>query len=134
VPIVTVHGARGRAKIRAYLKAMPPLHRARMLELRKAIQSAAPKAKEVYRLDAPGFDLDDWPLVGYSAWRNWVSLYPSREAIAKLPESAFGGRVHFNGTVRFALDEPIAAKLVQRLVKERIPVLREEKHRDEFWM
>ena len=130
----TIHGARGRAKVRAYLKAMPPLHRKRMLELRKAIKTAAPKAKEVYRLESPGFFLDDWDLVGYSAWRNWVSLYPGPAAIKRVRKSEFEGRTFFNGTVRFPLDEPIPVKLVRRLVEERIPILREEKFRDEFWM
>jgi uncharacterized protein YdhG (YjbR/CyaY superfamily) len=113
------------AKVRAYLEALPGDAREHVRQLRDAIRAAVPGATESFGYGMPAFALGGKPFVWYGAWKRHSSFYPlsgaTRQALAAELE---GYETSGKGTIRFRLDEPVPAALVQRLVKARIAELR----------
>lgn len=113
------------SQVRAYLEALPGDAREHLRQLRDAIRAAAPGAVESFGYGMPAFALGGKPFVWYGAWKRHCSLYPvgvaTRQALAVELE---GYETSGKGTIRFRLDEPLPAALVQRLVKARIAELR----------
>jgi len=100
----------------AYLAALPKNQRAALEKLRKTIRAAAPKAEEVISYGIPAFYYQGYGLVWYAAWKSHCSLYPISGAIKR----ELKGYDTAKGTIRFAVDEPLPATLVRKLVKARI--------------
>jgi uncharacterized protein YdhG (YjbR/CyaY superfamily) len=113
------------SQVRAYLEALPGDAREHIQQLRDAIRAAAPGAVESFGYGMPAFALGGKNFVWYGAWKHHSSLYPvsetTRQALAAELE---GYETSGKGTIRFRLDEPLPAALVQRLVKARIAELR----------
>jgi uncharacterized protein YdhG (YjbR/CyaY superfamily) len=102
--------------VEAYLAALPKGQRAALEKLRKIIRVAAPKAEEVISYGIPAFWYQGYGIVWYAAWKNHCSLYPISGAITR----ELKGYDTAKGTIRFAVDEPLPAALVKKLVKARI--------------
>ena len=62
--------------VEAYLKSLPPDHRAAVQTLRETIASAAPEAEEGITYSMPGFLLDGRGLVSYAAFKDHYSFFP----------------------------------------------------------
>jgi uncharacterized protein YdhG (YjbR/CyaY superfamily) len=102
-----------------YLALLSDEKRAALQKLRRAIQSAAPKAEECISYQIPAFRLGGRMLVAFGAAANHCAFYPG----------AFPVKVHKNelkaydtskGTIRFQADSPLPTTLVRKLVKARI--------------
>jgi len=100
----------------AYLSALPNEQRAALDRLRKIIRAAAPMAEEVISYGIPAFYIQGYGLVWFAAWKNHCSLYPISGAITR----ELKGYNTAKGTIRFAVDEPLPAMLVRKLVKARM--------------
>lgn len=106
----------GLKDVEAYLAALPSDQRAALQKLRNTLRAAAPKAEEVISYGIPAFYYQGYGLVWYAAWKSHCSLYPISGAIKR----EFKGYDTPKGTIRFAVDEPLPAALVKKLVKARL--------------
>lgn len=102
--------------VETYLAALPKGQRAALEKLRKIIRAAAPKAEEVISYGIPAFYYQGYGLVWYAAWKDHCSLYPISGAIKR----ELKGYNTAKGTIRFAVDKPLPAPLVRKLVRARI--------------
>jgi len=88
-------------------------------KLRRAIQSAAPKAQECISYGIPAFRLDGRLLVAFGAAANHCAFYPGAYPI-KAHKGELEAYSTSKGTIRFPARSPLPAKLVRNLVKARI--------------
>jgi uncharacterized protein YdhG (YjbR/CyaY superfamily) len=102
-----------------YLAPLSEDKRAALQKLRKAIQSAAPKAEECISYQIPTFRLDGRMLVSFGAATKHCAFYPGA-----LPIATHGAELAAydtsKGTIRFPADRPLPSTLVRKLVKIRI--------------
>lgn len=101
-----------------YLAAVSEDKRAALEKLRRAIKSAAPKAKECISYQLPAFRLNGKLLVAYGAARNHCAFYPG--SVVQALKDELKNYDTSKGTIRFPADKPLPAALVRRLVKLRI--------------
>jgi uncharacterized protein YdhG (YjbR/CyaY superfamily) len=107
------------ASVDDYLAALPDDKRAALQKLRATIRTAAPMATEKISYGMPAFH-HRGNLVYYAAFKEHCSFFPgSTKVIADHAEDLAGFEVA-KGTIRFRVDEPLPARLVKQIVKERI--------------
>lgn len=104
--------------VNAYLRAVPPVPRAALQKLRRAIKAAAPEATEVISYGIPMFKHHGM-LVGYAAFKEHCSLFMATKATRALQKALARYDVS-KGTIRFTAEKPLPAALVRKLVKLRI--------------
>ena len=102
-----------------YLAPLSPEKRAALEQLRRAIQSAAPRAEECISYDVPGFRLGRRLLVSFGAATNHCAFYPGAAPI-RAHRAALKAYSTSTGTIRFPIDQPLPAALVRKLVKTRV--------------
>ncbi|GJQ35321.1 MAG: hypothetical protein JETCAE01_13310 [Anaerolineaceae bacterium] len=99
-----------------YFAACPPESQAYLQEIRKLIRRLVPDAMERISYQIAAFERNGKNLIHFAGWNKHVSLYPvpaGSEAFERQIEKYVDGK----GTVKFALDEPLPIKLIERVVK-----------------
>ena len=99
-----------------YIAACPPDSHAYLRQIRKLIRSLVPDAKERISYQMAAFERNGKNFIHFAGWKKHVSLYPvpaGSEAFRRQIEKYMDGK----GTVKFALDEPLPIKLIERVVK-----------------
>ncbi len=109
----------GRAKVDAYLAAVPADKRAALQELRDTIRAAAPAAEEVISYGMPAFR-QNGILVYYAAFADHCSFFPASVVTARKFARELKPFAAGKGTFRFTPEKPLPAGLVKRLVKARV--------------
>jgi uncharacterized protein YdhG (YjbR/CyaY superfamily) len=102
-----------------YLKRYPENVRSTLSSLRKWIREAAPKSEETISYHIPTFKYKG-PLVGFGATKKHCAFYVMSNSALKSFKEELKDYDVSTGTVRFSHDTPLPAKLVKRIVKERI--------------
>jgi uncharacterized protein YdhG (YjbR/CyaY superfamily) len=103
-----------------YLAGLPEEARVTLEKVRKTIKAAAPKAIEVISYQIPTFKMNGRPLVGFAAFKTHCSFFPMSSSVIEAYKDELKQYVTSKGTIRFALDKPLPAALVKKLVKARI--------------
>ena len=118
----TKHGANleGVAAVEAYLAKVPEPAQTTLRRVRAMIKTAAPKeATEQLSYGIPAFRYKG-ALVAYAAFKNHCSFFPMQASlIDELKEKLKAYRTA-KGTLQFALDKPLPAALVKKMVKSRV--------------
>lgn len=101
-----------------YLATLPEQPRATLEKVRQAIKAAAPKADEGISYQMPMYKQHGM-VIGFAAFKNHCSIFPGTKAITSHKDELKGYQTA-KGTIRFAIDKPLPAALVKKLVKERV--------------
>ena len=111
--------------VEEYLAGTPEPQRSNLKKVRAVIQSVLPEeATEVIAYRIPCVKYKGM-LLGYAAFANHCSMFgmsstllgPLKEELKKYPTS--------KGTIRFAIDKPLPATLIKKLVKSAVAEKRE---------
>ncbi|HNB41183.1 MAG TPA: DUF1801 domain-containing protein [Anaerolineales bacterium] len=104
-----------------YIVACPPESQDYMQQIRKLIRSLVPDAKERISYQMAAFERNGKNFIHFAGWKKHVSLYPV-PAGSEAFEREIAKYVDGKGTVKFALDEPLPIKLIERVVKLHLAV------------
>ena len=106
------------ANVEAYLKSLPDAQRNALRKVRAQIKAAAPGAEEYFGYGMIGFRWLGHPLIYLGASTNHCALYGARADDALADQ--LKGYKQSKGTIQFAPDKPIAARIVAAIVKARM--------------
>ncbi|HWT66155.1 MAG TPA: DUF1801 domain-containing protein [Terracidiphilus sp.] len=116
----TKAGADGSAAVEAYLARVPEPARATLGKIRTSIRAAAPEdAAECISYGMPAFRYKG-ALVGYAAFKNHCSFFPMQASLIDQMKDELAAYRTAKGTLQFALDKPLPAALVKKMVKARV--------------
>jgi uncharacterized protein YdhG (YjbR/CyaY superfamily) len=88
--------------------------------IRGVIRSVVPKeTTEVISYGMPMFKLNGM-LVGYAAFKNHCSLFPTGSGVLDQFEKELEGYRTSKGTIQFAPDKPLSDALVKKIVRARV--------------
>jgi uncharacterized protein YdhG (YjbR/CyaY superfamily) len=110
----------GSGDVDKYLAKVPPPARTTLQKIRAVIRSAAPReATEAISYGIPAFQYNGM-LVAYAAFANHCSFFPASGDLLKEFAEDLKDYHCSKGTIRFAVDKPLPAALVKKLVKARV--------------
>lgn len=113
-------GAGGVAAVEAYLARVPEPQRTTLEKVREMIRAAAPAgAEECISYGIPAFR---WKgaLVGYAAFKKHCSFFPMGAAVLDELGDEVAQYRTAKGTLQFAVDKPLPAALVKKMVRARV--------------
>ena len=111
----------GRAPdVETYFGWLPEPYYTTLAAVRKAIRAAAPKAAtEEISYGMPAF-VYKGGLVAYAAFKAHCSLFPMSGSLVEEFAEDLAGYKTSKGTIQFAVDKPLPAALVKKIVKARV--------------
>jgi uncharacterized protein YdhG (YjbR/CyaY superfamily) len=103
-----------------YLAAVPEPAQSTLKHLRAVIRSVVPEeTTEVISYRIPMFKYNGM-LVGYAAFKNHCSLFPTGSGVLDQFEKELKGYRTSKGTIQFPSDKPLPDALVKKIVKARV--------------
>jgi uncharacterized protein YdhG (YjbR/CyaY superfamily) len=103
-----------------YLASTPEPARSTLKHIRAVIRSVVPKeTTEVISYRIPMFKYNGM-LVGYAAFKNHCSLFPTGSGVLDQFEKELKGYRTSKGTIQFPSDKPLPDALVKKIVKARV--------------
>lgn len=106
------------ATVDEYLASLPEKESEVLSNLRKTIQSTAPKAEEVISYGMPGYKYYGM-LVYFAAFKNHCSFFPGSSLLKQLGKGVEKYKTS-KGTLQFTVDKPLPVTLVKKIVKARM--------------
>lgn len=110
-------------EIDAYLAALDEPKRSTLAALRRDLKAVLPGAEQGLAYGVPAFRVDGTPVAGFAAARAHLSYFPHSGGVISRLSGDLAGYDTAKGTVRFAVDTPLPAALVARLVAARLDEL-----------
>lgn len=108
------------ASVEAYLAKVPEPARSTLGEIRATIRSVVPaETTECLSYGIPAFRYKGG-LVAYAAFQNHCSFFPMQASLIDAMKEDLKGYRTSKGTLQFAVDKPLPAALVKKMVKARI--------------
>jgi uncharacterized protein YdhG (YjbR/CyaY superfamily) len=112
--------ADGREAVEAYLAKVPEPARTTLEKVRATIRSAVPKeTTEGLSYGMPAFRYKG-ALVGYAAFKDHCSFFPMSASLIDTMKDELKGYRTSKGTLQFAMDRPLPAALLKKMVKARV--------------
>jgi len=103
-----------------YLAGVPEPACSTLKHIRAVIRSVVPaETTEVISYGIPMFKYNGM-LVGYAAFKNHCSLFPTGSGVIQKFEKELKGYPTSRGTIRFPSDKPLPDALLKKLVKVRV--------------
>src|SRR5438270_8436932 len=112
--------ASGAKTVEEYSAASPEPARSTLKHIRAVIKSVVPKeTTEVISYGIPMFKYNGM-LVGYAAFKNHCSLFPTGSGVIEKIEKELKGFATSKGTIQFPSDKPLPDALLKMIVKTRV--------------
>lgn len=87
--------------------------------VRRIIRTAVPRADETISYQIPTYKVNGKPVIYFAAFTKHYSVYPSNPRLVAAFGKQLAGYEMSKGTIRFPLDQPVPAKLIERIAKFR---------------
>jgi uncharacterized protein YdhG (YjbR/CyaY superfamily) len=107
-----------------YLAAVPAPQRSELERIRHIVTQVVPDAEEVISYGMPGFKYKNKYLIGYAAFKDHLSLFPSAKPIEVL-KPKLGKFKLARGTIQFTLDNFVPEAIIKELVEVRLREIEE---------
>ena len=102
-----------------YLDDLPPAEKAALERVRAVVGGLAPDAEEGTSYGVPAFILAGRPLLGFSAAKKHLSIFPFSPAAIEAVKERLDGFDLGKGTIRFSPDRPPPNDVLADLVRAR---------------
>jgi uncharacterized protein YdhG (YjbR/CyaY superfamily) len=102
-----------------YIAKQPEAVRPILRRVRSVLRKALPGAEEVISYQIPAYRRDGGIVIYFAGWKKHYSLYPATERVVETLRDALEPYELSKGTIRFPLDRPVPARLIERIAKLR---------------
>ena len=102
-----------------YLELLDAPKRAALEHLRRTILAVVPDAEECISYGVPAFKVGGKVVAGFAAFKNHLSYLPHSGSVLSELDDEVAGYQTTKGSLHFAVDQPLPADLVRRLVETR---------------
>ena len=106
-----------------YLHGINEPQRTALERIRRIIKEKAPDAEEVISYGMPGFKYIGQYLLGYAAFKDHMSFFPTGGPIEKLT-AKLGNYKLSKGTIQFTMDNQLPEGLISELLTVRINAIK----------
>ena len=103
-----------------YLADLQPMQKVALERVRAVVGGLAPDAEEGTSYGVPAFILAGRPLLGFSAAKQHLSIFPFSPAAIEAVRERLDGFDLGKGTIRFTAEKPPPDEVVRELVRLRI--------------
>lgn len=101
-----------------YIAGFPVKTQKLLIQLRDAIQKAAPEAEEVISYQMPTYKFHGM-LAYFAGYKNHIGFYPTGSVIESFKQKLLGFKTS-KGTVQFPIDQPLPLDLIAEIIKFRV--------------
>jgi uncharacterized protein YdhG (YjbR/CyaY superfamily) len=107
-------------EIDEYLDALHEPKRSTLARLRQTILDILPEAEQGISYGTPAFKIQGKTVAGFAAFKNHLSYLPHSGSVFPELQNELKGYVASTGALRFAIDKPLPAPLVEKLIAVRL--------------
>ena len=110
----------GTADIDGYLASIEEPKRSTLETLRQSILDVVPGAEQCLSYGVPAFKVHNQAVAGFAAFKNHLSYLPHSGSVLDELADDLADYRSTKGSLHFAVDQPLPASLVRRLVETRM--------------
>jgi uncharacterized protein YdhG (YjbR/CyaY superfamily) len=114
------NGAVSAAEIDQYLGALEEPKRTTLAGLRQTILDILPEAEQGISYGLPAFKVRGKTIAGFAAFKNHLSYLPHSGSVFPQLKDELKGYSTSSGALRFGIDQPLPAPLVEKLIAVRL--------------
>ena len=107
-------------EIDQYLDALEEPKRTTLARLRQTILAIIPEAEQGISYGVPAFKVGGKTIAGFAAFKNHLSYLPHSGSVFPQLSDELRGYSSSSGALRFSIDEPLPAPLVEKLIAVRL--------------
>jgi uncharacterized protein YdhG (YjbR/CyaY superfamily) len=114
------NGAVSAQEIDQYLDALEEPKRTTLARLRRTILDILPEAEQGISYGLPAFKIRGKTIAGFAAFKNHLSYLPHSGSVFPQLKDELKGYSTSTGALRFGIDQPLPASLVEKLITVRL--------------
>jgi uncharacterized protein YdhG (YjbR/CyaY superfamily) len=114
------NGAVSAQEIDQYLDALEEPKRTTLTRLRQTILDILPDAEQGISYGLPAFKVRGKTIAGFAAFKNHLSYLPHSGSVFPQLKDELKGYSTSSGALRFGIDQPLPAPLVEKLIAVRL--------------
>jgi uncharacterized protein YdhG (YjbR/CyaY superfamily) len=108
------------AEIDEYLERLDEPKRSTLSQLRRDILAVVPDAEQCISYAVPAFKVSGRTVAGFAAFKNHLSYLPHSGSVFPELTEELAGYKKSSGALRFPIDQPLPAPLVEKLISVRM--------------